>query len=86
MSCGKAIISTEVGSVSKMIDDKKNGLIINNEDTSKLKEKIEYLVNNPKIIIEYGLKAKRKYKDHFTAEKYSKQIFEIIENIKDYVR
>jgi GT2 family glycosyltransferase len=80
MSCGKAIISTDVGSVNIMIDDKKNGLVINNEDISKLKDNIEFLVYNPKIIKEYGLKAKRIYNDNFTAENYSKQILELIEN------
>ncbi len=58
MSMGKPVVSTDVGSVNKYIDDGVSGFIVPIKDAQALAEKVEILLENPKLGKEMGRKAR----------------------------
>ncbi|MCI5218667.1 MAG: glycosyltransferase family 1 protein [Candidatus Electrothrix sp. LOE2] len=58
MSMGKAIVSTDVGSVNQYIEDGVSGLIVPIKDAKALSEKVQLLLDNPTLRQEMGAKAR----------------------------
>jgi len=48
MACGKAVIATPVGGTKDILEDGKNGAIVNVNDTKMLAQKITELLDDPK--------------------------------------
>jgi glycosyltransferase involved in cell wall biosynthesis len=69
MSAGLPIVSTRVGGIPEMIDDKKNGLIVEPQNANDLAEKIEIIINNKSKQQQYGANAKEKVAREFGLEK-----------------
>jgi len=46
MACGKAILATPVGGILEILEDGKNGVIVNVNDATTLAEKIQELLIN----------------------------------------
>ena len=59
MSMGKAIISTDVGDVSKFITNNENGFIIKEGDEVNLKNYIIKLINNSELRENLGISARK---------------------------
>lgn len=58
MSMGKAIVSTDVGSVNQYIEDGVSGFIVPIKDVNALTEKIELLLDNPALRQKMGAGAR----------------------------
>jgi glycosyltransferase involved in cell wall biosynthesis len=58
MAMGKAIVTTDVGSVSQYIEDGVSGFIVPIKDPVALSEKVEVLINNPALRERMGLEAR----------------------------
>ena len=56
----KPVIGCNIASTSEVIDDKKNGLLVNFGNTKQLSEAIEFLLKHPNIREEYGKQGKNK--------------------------
>jgi len=56
----KPVIGCNIASTSEVIDDKKNGLLVNFGNTKELSEAIEFLLKHPNIREEYGKHGKNK--------------------------
>ncbi len=54
MACGVPIISTDVGIVSDALGRKQKQMILEERSIKNLKEKILYLINNPKLFKEFS--------------------------------
>lgn len=67
MSFGLPVISTPVGGVNKMIDQDKNGYIV--DDGSELKSKMKSLLDNTELLHEFGLNSYSKVVNELTLEK-----------------
>jgi glycosyltransferase involved in cell wall biosynthesis len=74
MSCGKAIISTDVGSVKDMLDNGNVGYVIPNEDVDLLVERLICLIKENALRKELGSKAYDRFNKHFTAEAFAERI------------
>ncbi|MDP3899792.1 MAG: glycosyltransferase family 4 protein [bacterium] len=68
MQAGLPIVSTNVGAIPEVIDDKKNGLLIEAKNPDLLAEKINYLIRHPDEMKRLGESAKEKVKQ-FSLEK-----------------
>jgi len=79
---GLPIITTKIGVIPYIIEENINGFFISPGDINALKEKIIYLVNNPKKINEMSkknhLKAIQKYDISIAVERFKNLFFEII--------
>ena len=75
------IISTPEGGIRDIIDDKKNGFIVQQKDAKSLAYKLEILIKNPSMQIEMGKAGFKKYQQEFTVEMYGKRLDNIFKNI-----
>ncbi len=60
MAAGLAIVSTPVGGIPEIIDDGKEGFLVECGNINTLAEKISLLVNNKDVRYEMGMKARQK--------------------------
>lgn len=58
MSMGKPVVSTDVGSVSRYIENGMSGFIVPVRDPESLAEKVRILLDNPELRVEMGHKAR----------------------------
>jgi len=67
MALGLAIVSTDVGGMHFLIDDKKDGLLVPSKDEDKMVDAILYLLNNQNMANQMALNARHKV-DNFDWE------------------
>lgn len=82
MSCGVPVISTRVGFVKDYIEDGRNGLFFNFQDSVQLSKKIEYLIDNPKVREELGRAARATVVAGFDWDKTVKDLEKAFESVK----
>ena len=74
-SCAKPIIAFDVGGISDIVDDKKNGYLIKPYNTKEFSKKIEKLIKDKKIRLKFSknanLKAKKYWSENIIQKKYS---------------
>ena len=68
MACEKAVIATPVGGIIHVLEDGKNGLLVDVNDANMLTEKILELLDNPKKRAILGKNARQSIVQRFTAE------------------
>lgn len=59
MSCGIPVITTPVGSIPEYVQDRVNGLLFPRKDSKTLFEKIEILINDPRLRKRIGENARK---------------------------
>jgi len=67
MSYGKAVISTNVGGIPELVINKENGLLIMPGNLQEIEQALNYFIENPELIEEYGATSKtmvQKYLPH----------------------
>lgn len=77
MALGKPVIATDGGGTSEIIIDKVTGFIIDHAAGEQLKEKIEYLVNNPGQTFVMGKKGQERIINEFSIEKMVNLILDL---------
>jgi glycosyltransferase involved in cell wall biosynthesis len=80
MSYGKAIISSNVGGIPEIIEDKINGILIQNEDHNALISNIIHIYQDKVFKSALEENAYRKFKDTFTLEKYGDNFLKIMQD------
>ncbi|MCA9810812.1 MAG: glycosyltransferase [Candidatus Dadabacteria bacterium] len=60
MAMGIPVVSTEIGSIKELIEDRKEGILVRERDESTLAEAIIELIRNPKLRKYMGSKGKEK--------------------------
>jgi teichuronic acid biosynthesis glycosyltransferase TuaC len=77
-----AIIASNVGGIPEQVKDNFNGFLIEPEDPEILSYKINYLLNNPKLMEKMGKNGrKRIIEKDWTVEGYAKRVFELYNEI-----
>jgi len=77
MSMGKAIVASDVGGVSELIEDGVSGFLIPAKNSDAMAEKISLLLGSEKIQKEMGQEARRRFEEKFT----SKRMVDKFENL-----
>lgn len=75
------VISTFEGGVPDLISDGVSGYLVHNQNA--LAEKLEILIQNPKLRTEMGKAGKKLYEENFTIEIFEKKMVEIFQ---DYLK
>ena len=65
---GLPVISTNVGGIPEIIENEKEGLLVKPYNSEEIKNAINFLLANPKLIKEYGKNAKKKVDTYFSKE------------------
>ena len=81
MQYGCVCISTDEGGITDIIDNKKNGYIVEKKNPSMLASTIEKLINNPNLIQKMSKAGKEKFTSYFTLDKYEQNIHTILEEL-----
>lgn len=77
----KTVISTDVGGISKLIDDGINGYLIKPGDSESLAEKMIEMLKDPERTHEYGLKLHEKAKNNFSIQNLADKYEEIYRTV-----
>jgi GT2 family glycosyltransferase len=78
---GKAVIATRVGGVPEVIENGRNGLLVENEDVAGLAASIEKLYFDRPFLRELGAEARRTFQKRFTFAHFSQQIGNLVDRI-----
>lgn len=78
---GLPIVSTNVGSVSEAVIDKKSGFLVPKRDVDSLTEKLEYLIAHPEIWPEMGRAGRKYVEKHYDIDKLNDRLEEIFEEL-----
>ncbi|UOK43801.1 MULTISPECIES: glycosyltransferase family 4 protein [Flavobacterium] len=60
MALGLPVVSTNVGGIPFLLNDKEDALLVNDNDTEAMVNAVHYLIENHEIAQEIGVKARRK--------------------------
>ena len=74
MAMGKAVIATRTQVVSDFIRDGENGFLVEVGDVSGLRERIEWMLNNPMIAKTMGQQARKDIEEHWSLPAYCQRL------------
>ncbi|MEK6968339.1 MAG: glycosyltransferase family 4 protein [Nanoarchaeota archaeon] len=74
-------VATDVGAVSELIDDGKDGFIVPAGDIAAIISRVEQLLSNSKLRQAFGLNAEKKIRKHFSAPVMAKNTRKVYEEI-----
>lgn len=57
MAYGNCVLGSDIEEISSVIED--NGLIFKNGDVKDLQKKLQYIINNPKIVNDFAVRSKK---------------------------
>jgi teichuronic acid biosynthesis glycosyltransferase TuaC len=66
MSCGLPVIATRVGGIPEVIEDGRNGVLIEKQNTNALSRAIEYLINDGILAENMGIVGRQLLNDRFS--------------------
>ena len=69
MSLGLPIVASNVGGISKQVENGYNGYLVERNDVEDLTEKIKLLMNNPTLRRQMGVNSRTFYEKEFKLEK-----------------
>lgn len=73
------VISTVEGGIRDIVDDNTTGFLVKRKDAISLAEKLEFLINNPKLRSSMGKAGKLKYKKELTINHFEKNLVNVLE-------
>lgn len=73
-----ACIASNEGGVKAIIDENKTGFVVEKKMPSLLAEKIEYLIDNPKLCEDMGKAGREKFEKEFTLDKFEYRMKDIL--------
>ncbi|RKY92998.1 glycosyltransferase family 1 protein [candidate division KSB1 bacterium] len=82
---GKPVIGSNIGGIPELIDDNVNGLIFEPGNSDELADKINFLLDRPKLITDYGKRAREKAEKDFSPEPHYEKMLEKYQRLLDKV-
>jgi len=75
------VISTFEGGIPDLIIDNKNGFLIKQNEIIALADRIEFLINYPKVSIEMGIEGRKHFLNYYTDKHFEYNLFNILINL-----
>lgn len=82
MAMQKAIVASDIGWATEVIDDSKNGFLVHPKDHKNFAEKVVQLLQNEKLRTDFGLEARKKVVKKFSIEVVAQQSVTFYKNLK----
>ena len=77
---GLPCIASDEGGISGIIDNRKNGFVIQKKNPILLSEKISYFMDNKNEMIEFGKNARNKFLNKYTLQTFENNIISVLYN------
>lgn len=81
MSCGKPVIATNLPGVRTVVDDGKNGLLVEPGNVGDLAVKMQYLLGNESTRKSFGIRGRRKVEDKYSWQKIGEELDRIYSEV-----
>ena len=81
MEAGLPVVTTRRASIPEIIQDGVNGLLVEEQDTSDLAEKILHLANDPSLREQIGCINQERFVSYYTHEHYGRRMGEAFEEL-----
>lgn len=75
------VVSTFEGGIPDIVDDGVTGFLVPKNDTEKLVERLELLIENPDMRWRMGTAAREKFEREFISDRFEKQMTHILQHI-----
>lgn len=82
-ACGVPVVATKVGGVVDIIEDRKNGLLVNPQDPTALSDAIVELLKNRKLAVRLAEEGRRQVEERFNLKQMFKKTIEVYQKAKD---
>ena len=76
-SCGKPVIGSDIGGIPELVDDGVDGLLFEPKNATDLAGKIEFLWDNPAMVLQMGKNARKKIEEEYDAERHYERIRDV---------
>jgi glycosyltransferase involved in cell wall biosynthesis len=73
-ACGVATVGTRLGAIPELIHEGQTGLLFDPHDSEEMAEKVAWVWSRPRSVNEMGAAARRRYLEHYTADKGYEQL------------
>jgi glycosyltransferase involved in cell wall biosynthesis len=83
MVCGVPIISTEIAGVCELIEHQRNGLLVEQRNSTALAEAMELLIGFPGLRNDLARKGRQTVLDGFTRESSARNVYNIFSSVLD---
>jgi glycosyltransferase involved in cell wall biosynthesis len=83
MICGVPIISTEIAGVCELIEHQRNGLLVEQRNSTALAEAMELLIGFPGLRNDLARKGRQTVLDGFTRESSARNVYNIFSSVLD---
>jgi len=81
MAMGKAIISSNIGQLSEILEDKKTAILVKPADIKELMNAMKILIENEKLRKKFGINARKIVEEKYTWDKHVERILEKLKNL-----
>ena len=85
MQYGIPIIGSKEGAIPEIIDDQKTGLLVDKNNSKQIAEKIELLIDNPKLRENMGDAGKEKYNQKYTLDIFEKNMLTVFNDVINHL-
>jgi glycosyltransferase involved in cell wall biosynthesis len=75
------VISTPEGAIPDMVDDGRTGFLVKHNDPAGLAEKINILMDNPRLRVGMGKAGREKYEKKYRVEVFEKKMMDVFEAV-----
>ncbi|MBC7130338.1 glycosyltransferase family 4 protein, partial [Candidatus Bathyarchaeota archaeon] len=83
LASGLPVVTTKVGGIPEIIDDGRNGFLVEPFNSSKLADRLLYLVENPAVASEMGMAGRRTVEEKFNWKRIVKQVIQVYQEALD---
>lgn len=84
MQAGKPVIATRIGALSEIIDNGKEGILIEPGNISQLVSSMDRLISDVEIRKRLGSAARKRFYKEFSKDIFDRNIFEVFKQISQY--
>jgi glycosyltransferase involved in cell wall biosynthesis len=74
MACGKPVIATNLPGVRTVVDNRKNGFLVEPNNEKDLANKLEYLLENENVAKKFGKEGRKKVEERYSWERIGKKL------------
>jgi len=81
MSCGKPVVAFNNSAIPEVVENGRSGFLVSPGDKTEFVKKVLLLLNNKKLRIEIGIRAKERVEHFFRWERAASETFKIYQQI-----